>query len=155
MEIPENNKEELETDITEIPELPPVNKSEIRSTVLPVILTEVALTCIMLLVYLAIGRFTRAVLLGAVLGTAAMTVNFLVMAFSVLRAEKSSTPAKGELAVRGTYVLRMVIIFVVLVLALKTGYFDVIAVLLPLCFMRISIFVSQLITNKLKKEERS
>ena len=158
-ETPENGgngamqEKDLKTEM--IPELPPVDKGEIFRTALPVIITEAVLTAVMLIVYAAIGKWSVKVLLGALLGFAAVVVNFTVMILTLLKAEKAGTPAKGELVVKGTYGVRMAVMLVVLVLALSTGIFDVVAVLLPLCFMRISLFASQLLLKKREKGDVS
>lgn len=131
-----------------MPPLPPPEKGSILRQLLPVAAAELVLTGLMLGVYAALGYWSDKVLLGALLGTAAELVNFTVMTPSLLRAESADTPAKGQLAARGNYILRMVVLLVVLVLALKSGCFDPLATLLPLCFMRIAIFVSQLISKK-------
>lgn len=117
---------------------------------LPVMLAEVALSGVMLLVYALIGHWSQKVLLGALLGTAAELLNFTVMTLSLLRAERAETPVKGQLAARGNYILRLVVLLAVLAAALASGYFDPLATLLPLCFMRIALFAANL---KLPKKE--
>ena len=117
---------------------------------LPVLITELVLSGLMLLVYALIGRWSVKVLLGGLLGTAAELLNFTVMTFSLLRAEQAETPQKGQLAAKGNYLLRMAVLLAVLIGALITGYFDPLATLLPLCFMRIALFAANL--KRTKKE---
>ena len=117
---------------------------------LPVLLAEIALSGVMLLVYALIGRWSQKVLLGALLGTAAELLNFTVMTLSLLRAERAESSAKGQLAARGNYILRMVVLLAVLAAALASGYFDPLATLLPLCFMRIALFTANF--KRTKKE---
>lgn len=120
---------------------------------LPVFLAEIALSGVMLLVYALIGRWSQKILLGALLGTAAELLNFTVMTLSLLRAERAESSAKGQLAARGNYILRMVVLLAVLVAALASGYVDPLATLLPLCFMRIALFAANL--KRPEKEVKS
>lgn len=129
-------------------ERPPVDNKALFRSQLPLALTELALSGVMVGVFAALGRFSQAVWLGALVGTVAALLNHGAMILSLLKAERAEDPAKGQLAVRGMYVLRMLVLIGVLVLALKSGYFNVLAALLPLCFMRIAIFISELFTKK-------
>lgn len=132
-----------------------MDKNEIWKTVLPVIAFEAALTGIMLIVYAALGKWSSRVLWGAVLGAAAVTANFGVMILTLFKAEKADNTAKGELLVRGTYFLRMLVLLAVIIAAVKTGYFDVVAVVLPMCFMRAALYLSQLVLGKKEKGDVS
>lgn len=133
-----------------VPAAPQPAPGKLLKGFLPVMLAEVALGAVMLLVYALIGRWSQKVLLGALLGTAAELLNFTVMTLSLLRAERAESSAKGQLAARGNYILRMVVLLAVLVAALVSGYFDPLATLLPLCFMRIALLAANL---KLPKKE--
>lgn len=117
---------------------------------LPVLITELVLSGLMLLVYALIGRWSTKVLLGALLGTAAELINFAVMTLSLLRAEQAETPQKGQLTARANYLLRMVVLIAVLIGALISGWFDPVATLLPLCFMRLALFTANF--KRTKKE---
>lgn len=128
----------------------PASGGRILREFLPVLVTEVVLSGLMLLVYALIGRWSVKVLLGGLLGTAAELLNFTVMTFSLLRAEQAETPQKGQLAAKGNYLLRTAVLLAVLIGALITGYFDPLATLLPLCFMRIALFTVNL--KRTKKE---
>ena len=120
-------------------------------SMLPILLIAAAMTGIMIGVYAIIGRLTVNVLLGAALGTAAALLNFTVMTFSVVKAESAETPERGALQVRLNYIIRMIVLAAVLIVALKTKIFDPVATVLPLCFTRIAIFISELFRKK-KKE---
>ncbi len=133
--------------------IPKADKKETFRSVLPVMITEVVLSAVMVLVYVLVGRFSSKVLFGALLGTVAELINFSVMVLSLLKAEKADSVARGQLGARGNYLLRMVVLLVVLALALKTGRFDPLATLLPLCFMRLALFASQLFYKNTKGED--
>ena len=117
-------------------------------TQLPVFLSQIFLCAAMVGVYAIVGKFTAAVLNGALLGTAASLLNYIVMIISLLQAEKSESPEKGQLKARGNYILRMVVLLVGLILALKFGPFDPLATLLPLVLMRIALFIGGLLIEK-------
>lgn len=131
------------------------NQSEITKitfrSVLPVLLTELVFSGLMLGIYALAQKLSREVLLGAALGTAAAELNFIVMILLLLKAERAQSPQKGQLYIRGTYTLRMVALLVLLVLALKSGLFDPLATVIPLLLMQVTFYASQLLRKK-KKE---
>lgn len=134
-------------------ERPPQNVAGTFRSMLPVLGAELALTALMLGVYALLRRFTLRVALGTALGTGVAVLNFCVMILSLLRAERKQSAAAAQLTVRGQYVARMVALLVILVLALKFGPFDPLATLLPLCFMRIALMISEPFRKKGEKSK--
>lgn len=122
--------------------------------VFPVMLGELLLTGAMLAVYALIGRFSLKVLWSAALGAGAVLLNFTVMILALLQAEKRGSPEKGQLYVRATYALRLVLLAAVLILALKSKVFDPLATALPLCFQPIAVWLFELF-RKTKKGENT
>lgn len=122
--------------------------------VFPVMLGELLLTGLMLAVYALIGRFSLKVLWSAALGAGAVLLNFTVMVLALLQAEKRGSPEKGQLYVRATYALRLVLLAAVLILALKSKVFDPLATALPLCFQPIAVWLFELF-RKMKKGENT
>lgn len=122
--------------------------------VFPVMLGELLLTGLMLAVYALIGRFSLKVLWSAGLGAGAVLLNFTVMILALLQAEKRGSPEKGQLYVRATYALRLVLLAAVLILALKSKVFDPLATALPLCFQPIAVWLFELF-RKMKKGENT
>ena len=122
--------------------------------VFPVMLGELLLTGVMLAVYALIGRFSLKVLWSAGLGAGAVLLNFTVMILALLQAEKRGSPEKGQLYVRATYALRLVLLAVVLILALKSKVFDPLATALPLSFQPIAVWLFELF-RKMKKGENT
>ena len=122
--------------------------------VFPVMLGELLLTGIMLAVYALIGRFSLKVLWSAALGAGAVLLNFTVMILALLQAEKRGSPEKGQLYVRATYALRLLLLAAVLILALKSKVFDPLATALPLCFQPIAVWLFELF-RKTKKGENT
>lgn len=122
--------------------------------VFPVMLGELLLTGVMLAVYALIGRFSLKVLWSAALGAGTVLLNFTVMILALLQAEKRGSPEKGQLYVRATYALRLVLLAAVLILALKSKVFDPLATALPLCFQPIAVWLFELF-RKTKKGENT
>ena len=123
----------------------PVNEStsgSLKWLVLPTLAAEVVLSGIMLGCYALFAALRQDILLGAALGTAAALVNFAAMILGLLRASKKENPLSAQLTSR--------VLFVVLVIALKSKRFDPLATLLPLCFMRLALMASELVRKKKK-----
>ena len=118
--------------------------------VLPSLAAEVVLSGIMLGCYALFAALRQDILLGAALGTAAALVNFAAMILGLLRASKKENPLSAQLTSRVQLVVRMVVLQVVLVIALKSKRFDPLATLLPLCFMRLALMASELVRKKKK-----
>ncbi len=114
----------------------------------PVFASQLLLCTAMVGVYAVIGRLSKEVLFGAGLGAAASLINYAVMIISLLKAEKSETPEKAQLKVRGNYILRMLVLIAALAVAIKFGPFDPLATLLPLILMRIALFIGGLLIRK-------
>ena len=131
---------------------PQENDTSLRSLLL-VAAGQLVLSGLMLGVYFAIGRLDMKILYSVATGTGLSLLNFGIMGFFLLRASKADNTAKAKLYAGGTYGLRMVALLVVLVLLLKTGRFDPLATLIPLCFIRISIFVTEYFRKKGAKTE--
>lgn len=112
---------------------------------LPVFLSQFLLCVAMVGVYAILNRLTWAVLVGAGIGTAVSLLNHLALIISVLRAEQSDSPAKGQLKAQGNMMLRFLLMIGILVLALKLWETDPIATLLPLILMRIALFIGGLL----------
>ena len=131
------------------PERSPKTIRTFRSTLSemwPIFPAELLLSGVMLGIYAIVGRFSVRILYSAALGTGLVLLNFAAMIFSLIRAERYDSPAKGQLAAR--LLLRMLVLVGVLVLALKYGNFDPLSTLLPLCFMRIALFAGTLAKKK-------
>lgn len=117
-------------------------------TQLPVYLSQCVLCAAMVGVYAITGLLTQTVIFSVMLGALASLANYTVMIFSLLRAEKSETPAKGQLKAQGNYIIRMLLLLAVLVVALKFGSFDPLATLLPLILMRLALYIGGLMIKK-------
>lgn len=101
--------------------------------------------------YYLIGRFSRAALLGVLVGGLLATANFFVMALCAdIAADKGvSQDVRGDQSlVTMSYLGRMVVLFVILALCAKSGYFDLIGLVLPLVFVRPILTVKEFLKKK-------
>lgn len=93
----------------------------------------------MLGIYFLLGYFTVKVLLGAVVGGVLSVLNFFFMAIGTsLAADKAEQDnvKGGKALIQSSYILRTAVLAVVLFACIKSGFCDVIALLLPLVFVR-------------------
>ena len=103
-------------------------------------------TAVMLAVFMLLGRFDRSVLLGGIIGTVLTIANFFFMAVGAsLAADKAvSQDVKGGVSlVKGSYALRLLVIFVILFACVKSGLCNALASVLPLVFVRPVITVAE------------
>ena len=102
-------------------------------------------------VFAMLGRFDYTVILGALAGGLVATINFLFMAIGLsLAADKAQAQdAKGGKAtVKSSYIVRTLVMFVVLFACAKSGYFNVIALVVPLLFVRPALAVAEFFRKK-------
>lgn len=108
-------------------------------------------TAIMLAVYALIGKFSLSVLLGGLVGTLLSVGNFFFMAIGTsLAADKAEAQdvKAGQLLVRNSYMLRLVVLFVILFACAKSGLFDLFALVLPLVYVRPTLTVAEFFRKK-------
>ena len=94
---------------------------------------------LMLGVYALAGQLDRAAVLGGVLGGVLAICNFFFMAVGASlaadRAEQQNVKG-GTALVRMSFLLRYLVLFLILFAAAKSGRFQVLALVLPLVFVR-------------------
>ena len=119
-------------------------KIAIRET-LYILVGVAVLTAVMFGVYALLGRFGLPVLLGGIVGTVLSVGNFFFMAVSATlaadKAEKQDVNG-GKNLMRASYPFRLLVVGGLLVLCGFSGYFDLIALVLPLAFVRPVITLS-------------
>ncbi len=100
---------------------------------------EVLCVGLMLGVYALAGQLDRAAVLGGVLGGVLAVCNFFFMAVGASlaadRAEQQNVKG-GTALVRMSFLLRYLVLFLILFAAAKSGRFQVLALVLPLVFVR-------------------
>lgn len=109
---------------------------------------EAAGVVIMLVIYTMLGKFHSGVLLGALMGGLLAVLNFFGMAvvatLAADRAERQDV-AGGQKLLKSSYPLRLLCLLVTLVVCAKSGFFDVLALVLPLAFVRPVITLAEFI----------
>lgn len=107
---------------------------------------QIICVAVMYGVFALLGRFDSTVLLGGVVGALLAVGNFFFMAVSTsLAADKAVAQdvAGGQKLVRTSYILRLVVIFAILFVFVKSGLCQVLAAVLPLVFVRPTITVAE------------
>ena len=106
---------------------------------------------IMLAVFALLGAFDRSVLLGGIIGSVLTVANFFFMAVgTALAADKAENQdvKGGKAVISSSYALRMVLLFVLMFACVKSGLCDVVALVLPLAFVRPVITIAEFFRKK-------
>ncbi len=101
---------------------------------------------VMYAVFALLGYFDKTVLLGGIIGTGLAVGNFFFMAVGAsLAADKAvQQDVKGGTAlVKSSYMLRLLVIFLILFACVKSGLCNAFASVLPLVFVRPIITVAE------------
>ena len=111
------------------------------------------LICVALMcgVYAIIGKLGISVLLGGLVGLLVATGNFFFLAvIATLAADKAEAQdvAGGQKLMRSSYPIRLLVMAVVLILCAKSGFFDVIALVVPLLFVRPILTIAEFFKKK-------
>ena len=113
-------------------------KFVLKQTLL-VLLGVLICSVLMCIVYALLGKFDLSVVLGGLAGTVLATGNFFFMAMiATLAADKAENQdvEGGKKLVKSSYPIRILVLAAVLILCAKSGYFDILALALPLVFVR-------------------
>lgn len=103
-------------------------------------------SAVMVGVFALLGKMDSAVLLGAAVGTVLSVANFFFMAVvAMMAADKAENQnvKGGEAMIRGSYPIRMIVLFVLLFAFAKSGLCNPIALVLPLAFVRPTITIAE------------
>mgnify|MGYP002515940169 CR=1 FL=1 len=106
---------------------------------------------IMLGFFALLGHFDLSVVLGGIIGGVLALINFFVMAmFASLAADRAQAGdvVGGEKLAKGTYPVRLLALGVLLFLFAKSGYFNVIALAVPLLFIQPTLFIAEFFRKK-------
>ena len=129
---------------------------------------EAIVSLLVLLVYIAIGKFEWTVITGAILGSLATIANFVILSIALNKAldkfidkrgDKELTEEEAEAfakansikvqnAVTKSYVFRTGLMMGSLVIAFITKWFNPIATLVPLAMYKPLLYVTQFVKQK-------
>jgi len=127
-----------------------IRKFVLRQTGI-VALGELIGTAAMVGIFALLGKYDTDVLLGGIVGALAATANFLAMAIGVNaaadKAEKQHV-AGGQATIKGSFLLRMAVLFLVLFAFAKSGLCNPVALVVPLIFVRFTLTVAEFFKRK-------
>ena len=110
-------------------------------------------TCVavMIGIFALLGYFDWKVLVGGIIGGVLAVANFFFMAISASlaadKAEKQDVKG-GQALVRNSYMLRIIVLFVILFACAKGGIANPIALVLPLVFVRPVLTLAEFFKKK-------
>lgn len=107
---------------------------------------------IVLAIFLIISALDMKMFLGLMFGTIIAILNIILLAKSI---EKSVTMPvnKAQIYTTSTYLLRMIIVAIVLIVSVKASHLSLIGVVIGLISPKFSILVKPFIMNKLDRKE--
>lgn len=111
-------------------------------------------TAAMFGVFALLNAFDQKVLWGGLIGAFLSLANFFAMAVSAIRAANKAAQQEvkaGQLMVQGSYLLRMIALFLILFLLVKTQYFNVISLVVPLIFVRPALSIWEIFRKQGEK----
>lgn len=123
----------------------------IFSQTLIMLVGELLLSAVMVGIFALAGHFDTSVLLGAAVGSVLATVNFFIMVLGANlaadKAEKQDVKG-GQALIQLSYTGRLIALFVILVLCARSGAFNLLALVIPLVFIRPILTISEFLKKK-------
>ena len=127
-----------------------VRKQVLRQTGI-VALGEALGVAVMIGIFALLGKFDSGVLWGGIVGGLVAVGNFFAMAIGVsIAADKAKNQdvKGGQAAIKGSYFLRLTVMAVVLFAFAKSGICNVIALVIPLVFVRFTLTLWEFFRRK-------
>lgn len=112
---------------------------------------EVICTALMVGIFALLGHFDMSVLLGGLVGAVVAVTNFLILAIvATLAADKAEQQdvEGGQKLIKASYPVRLLVLAVILIACAKSGVFNVIALVLPLVFVRPVLTLAEFFRKK-------
>ena len=130
------------------------NKNPVITETLRILVGMAICLGLMLLVYLAIGKFSIPVLIGGIVGTVMAVGNFFFMGVGLSNLADDATESKIRLRSQTGFLIRTLAMLALLVVAIKFLGCDALATLLPLLFVRPVLMLEQFILKSKLKSRR-
>ena len=112
---------------------------------------EVVCVGAMIGIYALLGFYKTGVLLGGIVGAVVAAANFFVMALMTQlaadRAENQDVEG-GKKLLKASYPIRLLVLALVLIACGKSGIFDILALVLPLVFVRPILMFAEFFRKK-------
>ena len=112
---------------------------------------EIICVGLMLAVFAMLGKFDSTVLLGGIIGGVLTVANFFFMAVGTsLAADKAENQdvKGGQAVIKSSYMLRMIALFVLMFACVRSGLCNVIALVVPLVFVRPVLTIGEFFRKK-------
>ena len=126
-------------------------KKELLKQIGIVALCEVLGVAVMIGIFALVGQFDYTVALGGLVGGLVATLNFFFMVVGLSAAAdraQNQDANGGKGLVKGSYFIRIIVMFAVLFACAKSGHFHVIALVVPLLFVRPALMVAEFFGKK-------
>ena len=100
---------------------------------------------LMILIYFLIGKLNYRVSIGAAVGYLISVGNFFFMCVALTNSTNAGedNPTLVVAKARGSYIIRMIVVALLLIVAIKSGFCDTIATIVPLLLMRPVLMVEE------------
>ena len=127
------------------------DKKQVTRELLIFSLLQLVLVGLMFGVYAMLHKFSTKVVLGGIFGAVLATLNYFLMAVGVFRAadkaEKGDVKG-GQREISRSLTLRYLLLILLLFAGAKSGWFDVVAMLVPVAMMRMLIMIGEFFLRK-------
>lgn len=112
----------------------------------------------MLAVYALAGKFTNAVLAGALIGFVMAMGNFISLSITVSnaldRAAHGGSPQKAQMEIQTSSVIRPVVLVIIYILLFRAKLCDPLAAILPLLFAQVCLKLTEFFRKDSDKSEK-
>ena len=108
-------------------------------------------TALMVGVFALLGHFSASVIVGGLIGAILSIANFFgVAVVGTLAADKAEQQdvEGGKKLIKSSYPIRIIVLAALLIIFAKSGFCNVIALVLPLAFVRPTITISEFFRKK-------
>lgn len=116
-----------------------------------ILIGELIFVPLMALIFLLAGYFDRTVVYGGIAGGLLAVTNFFLMALSTsVAADKAAQQdvKGGQATMQTSYILRQVLLFGALILCAKSGAMNLLALVIPVLFVRPIITIAEFFRKK-------
>ena len=116
-----------------------------------ILVGELIFLPLMLLVFFLAGHFDRTVVYGGLAGAVLAVANFFAMAMSTsVAADKAAQQdvKGGQATMQTSFILRQLLLFGALILCAKSGVMNLLALVLPVLFVRPIITIAEFFRKK-------
>lgn len=116
-----------------------------------ILIGELIFLPLMLLVFFLTGHFDRTVVYGGLAGAVLAVANFFAMALSTSvaadKAEQQDVKG-GQATMQSSFLLRQLLLFGALILCAKSGVMNILALVIPVLFVRPIITIAEFFRRK-------